>query len=119
MAVDRPTKVKIGYAWWKILYSKTSWDKYMPGKHKFNCGYSLPLQHVILLNSDLLDEDAQKETLVHELLHSCLMLTDFENQSVFPTDKNDIEEFMILLTSPILLGVLIENPEVVAWLTHS
>ena len=54
--------------------------------------------------------------LLHEVLHA-VTETSEARQVVKWVKRRDVEEAMVALSAPVLLAVLRENPDLVAWLT--
>lgn len=58
-------------------------------------------------------EDSMRATLLHELLHCCTQATRLDR---YITQVDDAEEFFIGQMSPVLMSLLNDNPDVVAYL---
>ena len=106
MAVHKPKSVSIMGSTYSIKFVK-SVDK------EDSCGSTRIDQLTIRVNN-LMALDAQRETLLHELLHCCLIDCAY----TVPNEKNivDIEENIILHASPRLFQVLRDNPKVANFL---
>jgi hypothetical protein len=118
LSPKRPTRVKVGPHVYKILYSKSSWQKYADKKKSNLVGLTIAEKGIILIKgNDSLNESQRRDTLLHEILHAAFALNSFKLMPMkLPDDYHDLEEIVILLHTPALLGVLRENPKVVDWL---
>ena len=103
--MSRPRKVRIGHTVWKVLWSQRAVDK-LVGKPGAAVGVSVGGQQTLAIAGDLI-ADVERETFLHELLHSCI-----SNAGLAPSS----EELLVSVLAPRLLGVLRQNPGVVEFL---
>jgi hypothetical protein len=131
---ERPSDVRIGPVRYAITWeseaiksaSDSADDRGDTGSNGEWIAYSDHEKMVIGLNPDHSDE-YNRISLVHEVLHCCLRIA-----GVWPNtygrilaearDRDEgvpVEEFTISAQAPTLLGVLRDNPGVLAWLTDT
>ena len=110
--VDVPKKIIIGAQVFEIIQRSSKEDGML---NEGNYGYTLDVQNVIVLDSDLHDSK-KKIVLIHELLHAFRMV--FE-PSIKPTEKDDYdawEHHFINIFENNIVMVLRDNPKLVEWL---
>lgn len=103
--MSRPRKVRIGHTVWKVLWSQRAVDQ-ITGKPGVAVGVSLGSQQTMAVAGDLI-ADVERETFLHELLHSCI-----SNAGLAPAS----EELLVSVLAPRLLGVLRQNQGVIDYL---
>jgi hypothetical protein len=117
----RPTAIKIGPHTYTVYWSKASWAKYLnKGDDQKYAGRTQNLLTRIFINAWSMSLSQQQETLLHETLHACWFVSGWgDDEYGWPNeDKDQIEEHLIRLNSPILLQVLQDNPVLIEWLTE-
>lgn len=114
----KPKHVVVGVNTYRIYYSKKKWLKYAPHRNPDeHSGLMLPERGVILLTGWQLTGAALRDTVVHEILHALFAEHSFANMpGDLPGEKSDLEEYIILLITPHLLQVLMDNPELFDWI---
>ena len=98
-----PSVIKVGPYHWHVRYVDFGAGEYArsyPKRLEIQLDPSLPV-------------DQLKETVIHELLHTCLFIG---NRGVSGGDDMGLDDQYIEATSATLLQVLRDNPELVAWL---
>lgn len=113
--MNRPTQVRIGPFTWSIEYSDEALAAMddIDGKQRLGVTCERPLRIVVGVAGR--PEQAIRETVVHELLHA-VNLTFAVRVPEYGDDKE--EEMVATLATP-LLGLLQDNPGLVAWLGHT
>lgn len=112
----RPTRIKVGYLTFNVDYlTEAGWKK---AGHDDDAGghmegYTGTIS--VRVQSAKQHEDCTREILLHEIMHACWYVAGFFSENLKEFD--DIEESSILRTSPILLSVLQDNPDLMAYLT--
>lgn len=111
--VKRPTEVKVLTMTYKVTWlTEDEWyahhlDQDSIGITERDCG-------TIWMRADpTSNEDSLRMTLLHEVLHTCTQASRFER---YLKEVEDAEEFFIGQVSPVLLHVLNENPNLLAYL---
>lgn len=104
MAVARPEKLKLGNHDYTIEWG------YIPFDCEFLYGRTNPRLTLMEIN-DGVAKSQQRDTLLHEILHAVITETHL-------TFDGNAEEEIIRVVTPLLLGVLRENPGVVKWLSE-
>jgi hypothetical protein len=107
--VLRPKQVKVGPHFYKVKFDKEL--SLLSGKSGL-CGADTQL---ILVDAEL-GKTITKDTLFHEVLHAAVSQTSVDMEEVW---NDDLEERLIYALSPIILGILRENPEFVQWLLEA
>ena len=64
-----------------------------------------------------LGDDYKRETVLHEIVHCCLRVTDCNPDRDAKAGVEDVEERAVAALTGPLLAVLRDHPELVAWLT--
>lgn len=98
-----PSVVKVGPYHWHVRYVEFGAGEYArsyPKKLEIQLDPTLPV-------------DQLKETVIHELLHTCLFVG---NRGVSGGDDLVLDDQYIEATSATLLQIFRDNPELVAWL---
>jgi hypothetical protein len=117
--VPRPTSVKVGIINYKIKYcTEVDWERY--GNDNEAGGLTRNRQqeiHVLLIHDA--DEVIYQEVLLHEIQHAVWSTTmmshhDFRNDI---SDGEGVEEVAIRMTTPLLMMVLRDNPQVFRYIT--
>lgn len=113
--VKRPTKVKV----LSIVYA-VRWlneDEWYTERYDMDSvGITERDKALINMRADSsANEDALRSILLHELLHTCTQASRTES---FLGDVSDGEEFFIAQVSPILMSLLVDNPNTVAYLLN-
>lgn len=110
--VDVPKKIRIGAQSFEVIQRSSKEDGML---NDGNYGYTLDVQNVIVIDSDL-QESKKRVVLVHELLHAARMV--FEPHTK-PTEKDDYEAWehhFINIFENSLVMILQDNPKLVEWL---
>ena len=102
-----PETIRIGPHTYEIRHDPETAKRVRAAGH---AGNSEASQLLIQLDVDL-PHTQLADTLLHEALH-CMW-----NQTSLPAGLSAEEEAVVLALSPLLLGVLRDNPELVAYLT--
>lgn len=118
----RPSSVHVGPQVLTIGYiTEKKWRKrgYDPSKmgHMWWPGGEI----LIRCQTDGTDlaEDNLRETLFHEILHACNEVNGLNSvggAEAIPEEFEALEEMIVAMTSPVLLMVLRDNPDVLAYL---
>lgn len=103
MAVAKPKTVKVSNHDYLI-----AWGPIPEVDGTFFYGRTHPKLTLIQINDEVA-KSQQRDTLLHELLHAAINETHLS----FSTEA---EEEVIRVVTPLLLGILRENPKVVRWL---
>lgn len=115
VVAPRPSRVKVGPYMYAIVYSDDAVNAAAVEMDDSIAAFSDHSSHMIGLPVKGRSEDSIKSLLLHELLHAVLALS----ASWYKSQKSkDAEESMIQSASHLLLGVLRDNPKVVAWLVE-
>lgn len=97
----KPTKFKSGFYEWKIIWSEEKVEECFGKTDVHN-------KTIVIYKQD--NEQIEKETLFHELLHAAL---DDKVESIFmfsDDQKIDVkEENMVRLISPVMMNILSSN----------
>ena len=105
----KPTKFKCGCFTWKIYWSEEEADE-IYGKTDTHTKTVTMYAHK--------NQEIVRETLLHELLH---VVMEDKAEAVFNFDPDkkeyDKEENLIRLISPVLMQLIIDNPELVDFLS--
>lgn len=113
-----PRKVKIGVHTWRVKTGKRQALKFKLETDESTVGYCERRTLRIGLDTSV-PKQIVRESMMHEVLHAvfacCGMPLD-DPMPTFDDDKMQPEEFVVKLMSPVLLGVLRDNPELVAFL---
>jgi hypothetical protein len=127
---DRPDSVRIGPLRYRIL---TDVEKIKAASDSADIkadaewtAYSDHDKHIIAINPDN-PADCQRRDLLHEVIHCCLRFAGVEPNAYAETVAEargnhggyTVEEFVVAAQSGPLLGVLVDNPGLVKWLTHA
>lgn len=118
--MDRPVKVRISNYIYEIEWHEGRLDD-ENGHSSF--GTHDPVQLKISIRADAADS-VQRQTMLHELLHACWYVSPghaiaetFSNEGL--RKDADIEEIFVQCVEAPLLGVLTNNPRLLAWLTDT
>lgn len=98
-----PKKVKVGPFWFDIIYADLA-----SINRSDSVGYTLFEKKEIYIDKNY-HEDLQAETLMHELLHVIHIVAGIK--------REDDEEQVVRMASPLMYGILKENPSLVKFLT--
>ena len=112
----RPASVRIGPHTYAIKYDDAAVNAAAIEIDRSINGFSDHNEHVIGLPIKGYAESALRGTLMHELLH-CVLALSASWYKVVEQGK-DAEESMIQSSAQLLLGVMRDNPAVVAYLTE-
>lgn len=111
----RPDHVFIGHMTFRIEYlNQDEWDAANENPDMVGSARHLQGSIRIRLVSNMTDSNI-REVLVHEILH-CIWSTSMLNQTHVHFPDKDREEEIVAVQSPLLLFVLQNNPEVMAYL---
>lgn len=113
-----PARVKIGPARYVVLVSNDEIHKADSQARVNYAGFSNGSTQKIALREDN-PPDYQAETLLHEILHQCLRVAGVDPDQDAKAGLADVEERAIGATAALLLGVLRDNPGLVAYLLHT
>lgn len=119
--MKRPTKIDIGGITWKIDWlTNKQWKKRFSEEYQEKQGLSDWSELTISIRREIakgyyLHPLMERETLLHEILHSVLAHTDMNN-SMKGLKKTDIEEAVVGSLAPTLLAVLRNNEKLREWL---
>lgn len=99
-----PKKIKVGPFFFKIKYANLN-----DMNRGDSSGYTVfENRHIYIEKS--YDEDLQSEILLHEILHVIWWIAGIK--------ERDDEESIIRMESPLMLGVLRDNPDLVNFLLN-
>ncbi len=113
--VRRPTKVKVGWMEYDILWvSHQMW----PAGRQSSLGVTFSNRSEILMRegdeeSPVYSEIQLRETLLHEILHAVYHVT---NLTTNPVQTDNPEEYVVGVLAGPVLAVLRDNPKVLAYL---
>ena len=109
-----PSPVRIGPYTWTFSADKKEWDK-EPDKDKSDGICDGELLRIIL-NPEVLKRHPLhvKQIVTHELTHACFTSA---HRALDMRNEDDAEESFVEAFSPLLLGMLRDNPHLVEWLT--
>lgn len=113
--IKRPTKVKVGPLTYDVRWlNEDEW--YAQRYEEETIGLCERDKCLISIRADTTAaEDALRLTLLHEILHTT---TEEGRITPFIKEVDDAEEFVVRLMAPVLLGILNDNPNVVAYLLN-
>jgi hypothetical protein len=106
--------MKVGPYLYQLVYNDALVDAHAVEIEKSINGYSDEIGLKIVLRTKGFSEDAVRNVLVHEILHSVLALSGMWYRM---PDGKESEEAMIQASSHMLLAVMRENPAVMKYLT--
>ena len=111
--VRRPTRVKVLTMKYTIRWLNE--DQWYAERYPDDAlGLTERDKALVSLRADATaNEESMRATLLHELLHCCTQATRLDK---YITQVEDPEEFFIGQMSPVLMSVLNDNPNVVAYL---
>lgn len=112
----RPASVRIGPHTYAIKYDDATVHAAAIELDQSIAGFSDHHEHVIGLPVKGYAESALRGILVHEILHCVLALSASWYKAV--EQGKEVEESMIQSSAQLLLGVIRDNPAVVAYLTE-
>lgn len=100
-----PSKIKLGPYLYRIEMVKSLQD----GKGTDLMGHCKSGEHLIELREEL-PPDRERAVLLHELMHAMWEMGALEEETK--------EELAVLILSPLLLGVMKENPKLMEYLLN-
>lgn len=118
--IPRPDAVRIGHRMYEIVYLTD--QEWRTADYGDNRGITLhAVGRIALLldyDGDIVCEAVLRETLLHEVLHACTNSSMLWNTWDHMKDYewNHAEEAIVGAMSPLALGMLRDNPEVLAYL---
>lgn len=111
----RPRSLTIGGLDWSIVWhTEKTWEK---GEHDTKSSgetFTWALTIHVLVNEGL-NPVCEREVFVHELMHACVA-TSGHAYTMGHIKKGNAEEVLIQGMSPMMLGVLRNNPHIVEYL---
>lgn len=118
--IPRPDTIRVGHRTYEVAYlTDVEWRTADLGDNRGVTLHAVGRICILLdYDGDIVCEAVIRETLLHEMLHACtgqsMVWGVWDNLK----DKgwNDAEEAIVGSASPVLLGVLRDNPEVLAYL---
>jgi hypothetical protein len=121
--VSRPDRVRIGPLTYRIMWDAAEIEAAAPNSDRGTmwAAFSNHERLIIGLNPDHAP-DAQRHSLIHEILHCCLRMSGVWPDAYARTAMSarrtdvDVEEHTVSGLAGPLLGVLRDNPEILAWL---
>lgn len=122
--MTRPEEVKIGPLTYRVVWDAAEIEAASPeSDHGTTWAAFSNHEHLVIgLNPDHAD-DANRHSLLHEILHCCLRMAGVWPDAYARTAASarrppdvDVEEHTISGLAGPLLGVLRDNPDVAAWL---
>lgn len=114
-AVRRPTRIKVLTVTYEVQWlTEDQWyANHLDGDA---VGLTSRDGGEILMRTDpTTNEDSLRATLLHEVMHACTQTTRLDKHLDAVDDK---EEFFVALVAPILLLVMNDNPNLVAYLLN-
>lgn len=119
--MQRPSRVRVGPHTLQIEYlSHKKWTKRgLPGDKVGQ--FSLHTMNIFIATSDLQDEYSEgymREVLMHEILHAVWEVGGLTSalEVAIPDSAAALDEQVVGQMSPVILGVLLDNPDVLAYL---
>lgn len=117
----RPAHVRVGPHTLEIVYlTHKKWTKRgLPGDKVGQ--FSLQTSHIHIATSDLQDKYSEtylRDILMHEIMHAVWEVGGLTSalDNGIPQEVSALDEQVVGQMSPILLGVLLDNPDVLAYL---
>jgi hypothetical protein len=116
MSPDRPNAVKVGPFTYEIEWLDNG--QWLTNGHSDDFGGLSDHEPMVIRMraTDARSEDSLRETLLHEVLHCVGAVIGINHFTPVADDENNAEEKIVTMTSPTLLGVLRDNPGVLAYL---
>ncbi len=122
--VSLPAKLRIGHLTYRVVQDDHLVAEHSVRKQGDYVGWSSASVQTIAFGSkatnhgnEPLGADYCRETLLHEVLHQCLRVTDCDPDRDAKAGVEDVEERTVAAMTGPLLAVLRDHPELVAWLT--
>lgn len=125
--VTRPDSLKVGAKTYRVHWSKKAWKNRLLStyegtkrdKENEPSGVTHHITSQIWINPE---QDAQeaRATLVHELLHCCFWDSGQQVNDLYehdPAADPDTEERVIMVLEPRLTSLLVDNPELLDYLS--
>jgi hypothetical protein len=123
--MNMPESIRIGHLRIRLVESDQLVVEHSVRDRGDYVGYSSPSAQLIAVGTKSikmgtpLGEDYKRETVVHEVLHLCLRVTDCDPDRDAKANLEDVEERAVAAISGPLLGVLRDNPALVEWLADA
>lgn len=114
-AGDRPTALTVGHLRYTVSWDKRDLDRLSAEMRQDLAGGSSWSRQIIAMDPDLAP-DAEAETLLHEVLHSCLRAASIDPDVIARSDPEHTEERTVAPLASVLLQVMRANPHLVAYL---
>lgn len=113
--VTRPNKVKVGP--WTYTIKWMNDKEWLDDGHNDNWGGESDHEGttIYMRITERRGEGSLKETLLHEIQH-CVWTVVALNHFPKPPKGDDIDEYVIASTTPVLYAALLDNPHVVKYL---
>ena len=123
--MDMPESIRIGHLTIRIEESAQLVAEHSVRDRTDYVGYSSASTQLIAVGNKSINmgtpigEDYKRETVLHEVLHLCLRVTDCDPDRDSKANLEDIEERAVAAMSGPLLGVFRDNPDFVEWLADA
>lgn len=108
-----PREVRLGHVIYTVHIEPDEVEIEQGPRGEFMAGHTEPRVRKIWVNVDGFNLEQQQNTLLHEVLHCCI---NFSGLWVNGKPSETEEVYVNAIGTP-LHGVLLQNPELVAWLT--
>jgi len=112
--VNRPTQVKVGVFTWDVVFDSKAVHKNAREQGEDRLGYTSIVDHIIYVDDSRDKLRAIQNTLVHEINHVIFYQAgvDFDEAGKL----SDPDEQVVAQIDHIWLGIIRDNPDVIAWL---
>jgi len=123
--MNMPESIRIGHLRIRLVESDQLVTEHSVKGQGDYIGYSSPSTQVIAVGTKSIKmntpigEDYKRETVLHEVLHLCLRVTDCDPDRDAKANLEDVEERVVAAMSGPLLGVFRDNPDFVEWLADA
>lgn len=113
----RPTGLRIGHMWYTVIWDRGEMDRLCVERSSEYAGLSVGHKQTIHMDPDM-GPDFERETVVHEAFHQCLVVAGVQPDTDAAAGVKDIEERTIRALAGVFLGVLRDNPHLLPYLLH-
>lgn len=117
--IRQPTEVKVGARTYTIDWSQDGWQKSQDGEHDARSAWATTNHEKLTIHiKPTLASYNKRCTLLHEILHALFSITGADVRNAVGNSGEDfeLEEYLICRLEEPLMSVLIDNPELLAYL---